>query len=322
MGVWLLRFVLGPILFLQDCLHRFYAWSKSERVLKQAPYHGGRIAVIALYQSGHARPDILRALLSLRRRGVYTIVVNSSALEDGGARLPCDCYAERQNYGRDFASYQCGLKLARQVASDLPDLILCNDSVYYLDLDLDSFWERLFRAPYAVCGATDSREVKPHLMSYCLRFSQDCARSDAFRSYWDRYIATNLRPLTIFFGEIGLSQSLSKAGYSHGALVSTDNLSCMAGVVETSSSGKASAPVVTAVNITHSNPDAVVSQGAPVIKLDLVAKGAFLPDEIDQKLKHISTSDSDDLMMLLNSRHDRVRSAAPLTRWAMKCGLA
>lgn len=223
---WCLRLLLLPVFLLREIWRRLRAGSGNERLIRRAPYAGGPVAVVALYQDGKVRADILALLLSLRRRGVYVIAVNTGELDDAGARLPADCYLERSNYGRDFGSYRAGIRRATSLAEahgQAPErLLLLNDSVFYVAAGLDEFLNRLLTSAADICSATESTEVLPHQTSFCLSFSRACLAHPAFARFWRRYVATDLRPLTVLLGEIALSRVLYRAGLSHAALAGRD----------------------------------------------------------------------------------------------------
>lgn len=89
------------------------AWAKSRSKLTvvhhEAPYDGRPIMLLALYEKGLLRPDVVRLLDQARAAGMYVVAVNTLKLHDPGMVAGMvDCYIERPNYGRDFGSYKTG----------------------------------------------------------------------------------------------------------------------------------------------------------------------------------------------------------------------
>lgn len=321
MWVWVLRLVLGPIIVLGDLAQRLRTRRTPAYVQCCNPYSQGPIAIFAMYQSGTVRRDVARAIEALRRQGVFTIVVNTGALTGSETSL-ADCYVERPNYGRDFASYKMGLEIAKELSPDLPDVIFCNDSVFYLEKGQSQFWERLMSAPYDMCAATDSEQVRPHLMSYCLRVSSRCANSPAFRKFWTNYVPTNLRPLTILLGEISLTRSVELAGFSRGAIASYRDIVEKNGewALDTLSNHRSNRPLPK-INVTHATPMDVVAHGAPVVKLDLETRANSYNNQMADIFEAMPSAEGEDLKGLLLSRRLRSKSSSVLDQLAMKCGL-
>lgn len=134
--------------------------------------------------------------------------VNSLA----GSEDYIDCYIERYNYGRDFASYQKGFTYINQRGwSDIcPRLLMVNDSVFYSVKHNRGFLAEMLSSTVSVLGATENHEVAHHLGSFCIAFSGDVLRNERFRKYWDSYQPTDIRPAVIRRGEMELSETLRR----------------------------------------------------------------------------------------------------------------
>ncbi len=234
------------------------------------------MALVALYQNGRIRPDTLGLILALRRQGAYVVAVNAGRLQSGGVRLPVDCYVERRNFGRDFGSYRCGIRLIRRLAPGLGRLVLVNDSVYCISSRLDGFVRRLLDSGSDICSATESTEVRPHQTSFCVSFSGRCFRHPKFRRFWERYLPSDLRPATVILGEIGLSRYLERSGFSRETIVGLDAVRrAVASRPELAASEEVGRPPewkadwCIAGNVTHRAPAALVELGVPLVKIDL-----------------------------------------------------
>ncbi|WP_108258923.1 hypothetical protein [Mangrovicoccus ximenensis] len=277
-----MRLLLLPAFLLRDLGRRMRGAGQSAVPLWQEPYRGGPVAMVALYQNGRPRPDMLALMLALRRRGVYVVAVNAGALASGGVRLPADCYVERRNFGRDFGSYRCGVRLVRKIAPGLDRLLLLNDSVFWVSSGLDGFIGRLLGSGRDICSATESTELRPHLTSFCLSFSGRCFRHPSFRRFWDRYIPTDLRPATVLLGEIGLSRHMERAGFSRETVASREVVRQavlkepgLAALPGRAAGGEAAADWCVAGNVTHRAPAALLELGVPLVKLDLEDRAAL-----------------------------------------------
>lgn len=182
--------------------------SQASRILRDTDYDGAPILLLALFQKGELRADLVRLVKEARALGIYVVGVNTKALKDTGDLF--DCYIERRNFGRDFGSYQDGfLHLFKSGAADrCPRLIMCNDSVYYTRDRLGRFLTDLRDCETEVLGSTENFEYEYHLGSFCISMSGDILRHKTFRDFWKDYRLTDVRPRVIQKGEMALSAVL------------------------------------------------------------------------------------------------------------------
>ena len=324
-----MRLVLLPLFLVREVWRRLGGTGQREVPLWQDPYRGGPVAVVALYQTGRIRADVLGLLLALRRRGVYVIAVNTGSLAAGGVRLPVDCYVQRRNYGRDFGSYRLGTALVRGLSEEVPRLLLLNDSVFYISRGLEAFVGRLLDSPADICSATDSVEVAPHQTSFCLSFSARCQRAAVFRRFWQHYQPTDLRPATVLFGEIALSRRLHAAGFTHEVLACRERLRAVVdrdpGLVQRrDAEGEASraAEVCLSGNLTHRVPAALIELGVPLVKLDLLRRRNAAESDLDGLVARLPQDEALRLSDMLHSRAAQAVRAPALDRLGALCGLA
>lgn len=298
------------------------------RILKRARFTGGPVAVVALYQSGRVRADVLGLLMALRRKGVYVIAINTGQLDDKGAQLPVDLYAERPNLGRDFGSYKAGMTLLRDLGPAPSRLMLFNDSVFYAASGLAPFIDRLMASKADVCSATESTEVRPHQTSFCISFSQSCFKSTVFRRFWDRYVPADLRPATVLFGEIALSRVLTQAGFSHDVIASRkavqDQLARQPELANAPSGFAESAPAEWCVagNVTHRAPRALLELGVPLVKLDLPKRVDIAEKERAEILSRLSRAESETLDSIWQTGSAPMKRTKTLDKLGALCGLA
>jgi len=207
------RIIVGT----QSQLQRAKVMGKVPKVHFEAPYDGQRIMLLALYQKGRLRPDILRLLETAKARGLYVLAVNTLKLQDPGAlKGLVDCYIERPNFGRDFGSYKTGFLhlYDRGWEATCPRLLMVNDSVYFSQARLPDFLEDMFSSDVEVLGSTENFDIEHHMGSFCIAFSASILRDDRFQAYWSGYRLSDVRPIVIKRGELKLSKVLKRCATS------------------------------------------------------------------------------------------------------------
>jgi len=197
----------------QSEAQRLRTLTKRPRVHFERPYQGQRIVLLALYQKGELRPDLVRLLKAAKAQGLYVLGVNTLRLRDPeNVRDLIDCYIERPNFGRDFGSYKTGFLhlYARGWEKTCPRLLMINDSVYYSTRGLDKFLTDMTTSDVEVLGATENYEIEYHLGSFCIAMSQSVLAHERLRKYWRKYPLTDVRPIVIKRGEMKLSKTLKR----------------------------------------------------------------------------------------------------------------
>jgi lipopolysaccharide biosynthesis protein len=118
----------------------------------------------------------------------------------------------RENTGRDFGSWQWGLReIPALTAADT--LLLANDSVFGPLFDLGEVFAAMQAEGADVWGITDSLETRWHLQSYFLCLSRPAHQSPAFRRIFGQdFSSFDGRQRIIRLGEIQLSQELVAEG--------------------------------------------------------------------------------------------------------------
>lgn len=179
----------------------------------QADYVGQKILLLALYQKGTLRPDTVRLLQAAKAAGLYVFAVNTLKLKDPQAiSSVVDYYVERANYGRDFGSYKHGfLRLfAKGWQQSCPRLLMMNDSVFCSAETLPNFLSQMMESPVEVLGSTENFEINYHLGSFCIALAGSILQARRFGAYWRRYRLSDVRPVVIRRGEMGLSRALQR----------------------------------------------------------------------------------------------------------------
>ncbi|MGR3701666.1 MAG: hypothetical protein ACU0A4_06225 [Paracoccaceae bacterium] len=192
---------------------RIKTLGQSPKIHWESPYAGQPILLLALYQKGQLRPDLIRLLTAARAQGLYVLGVNTLKLKKpASVEGLIDCYIERPNFGRDFGSYKTGFLhlYARRWENTCPRLLMLNDSVYYSTRGLDQFLTDLTTSPTEVLGATENYEIEYHLGSFTISMAQSVLKAPRLRKYWRRYVLTDVRPTVIKRGEMKLSKTLKR----------------------------------------------------------------------------------------------------------------
>jgi hypothetical protein len=169
--------------------------------------------LLALYQKGALRPDLIRLLHAARAEGLYILAINTLKLSDPQAlRGLIDCYIERPNFGRDFGSYKTGFLhlFQRGWHKTCPRLLMLNDSVFYSEARLPKFLNDLMTSEVEVLGATENFEIEYHLGSFCIAMAGSVLQKPRFQKYWRSYRLTDVRPRVIKRGEMKLSRTLKR----------------------------------------------------------------------------------------------------------------
>ena len=124
----------------------------------------------------------------------------------------CDSVIIRKNEGYDFASWQTGLLSVGDIGI-FDEVILCNDSVYGPLFPLENMFTEMEKIDCNFWGVTENHEGFYHLQSYFLVFKKQVVRSKKFKNFFDSIEAETAKRNIIRKYEIGLTQTLIKAGF-------------------------------------------------------------------------------------------------------------
>ena len=197
----------------QSEYQRIKTLGQRPKVHFEAPYEGQKIMLLALYEKGTLRPDVLRLIAAARAEGLYVLAVNTLKLRDPAAlQGQIDCYIERPNFGRDFGSYKTGFLHMFQKGwhKSCPRLLMINDSIFFSHTRLPKFLNDIMTSETEVLGATENYEIEYHLGSFCIAMAGSVLNKPAFLKYWRNYLLTDVRPRVIKRGEMKLSKTLKR----------------------------------------------------------------------------------------------------------------
>jgi Rhamnan synthesis protein F len=180
-------------------------------------------ANICVFSLFAPRNRIQRSTLSLiraiRKAGYsLVVVVNGSEVSKDsfeGELGQDDILISRPNLGRDFAAYQFAINLLLKTRLSVERLLLCNDSVFFLDKnDPQDLFGRLITAGDHWIGMTEHYGGKYHISSWCFQVSSEVLNSPAFTNFWRCYRAVDSRRYAIRKGEIRFSHVMLAAGFT------------------------------------------------------------------------------------------------------------
>ncbi len=167
--------------------------------------------LLALYERGTLRADIIELLKTVKSKDVFIIAVNTLKINPASlSKDLVDVYIEKENFGRDFSSYQTGMKYIynSKISDTCERLLMLNDSVFYSVKGLNKFINDLYNTDIDVLGATENHYMSRHLGSFCISITGDIIRSSQLKTFWENYKLSNVRPVVIHRGEFVLSRTL------------------------------------------------------------------------------------------------------------------
>ena len=175
-------------------------------------------------------------LAALARQGFEIHFISTAPRLDAGERADIEAGGVRvhvrENRGRDFGSWQWGLREIPALA-EADTLLLANDSVFGPLFDLDELFAAMRAAPADVWGVTDSPEMRWHLQSYFLCFSRRARESRAFRDVFAQdFPSFRDKREIVDRGEIALTQALVAEGLTARAYCPYERIAPASGRVE------------------------------------------------------------------------------------------
>ncbi|HET9146551.1 MAG TPA: rhamnan synthesis F family protein [Acetobacteraceae bacterium] len=195
---------------------------------------GGRIVLFLHFDSGgrvrEALYDYIAQLAASGRSVVF--ITNSGRLDPvAEARLAalCACVVIRRNIGYDFGGWRDVIEHFDLPRPDTQEIIIVNDSVFGPIRPLETTLLRLDYESADVWGLTESWQRRYHLQSYFVAFGPRAIRAPAFREFWASVIPAPAKSYVIGRYEVGMTQSLLKAGLRLNVLWSYESLTKQVG---------------------------------------------------------------------------------------------
>ena len=214
----ILRYIALPALGHEIYRHR----SPNQAVLRwpegEIPL-GPRVCVFVHWdRAGEVRPHVLHHVRSLAAAGLSVLFVsNSGKLRPAGIealKLVCAGILVRRNIGYDFGAWREGFEALGLPRANTVLVAMANDSVYGPLRSLHELFATIDFDAADVWGCTDTWQSRYHLQSYLMVFSPKVVASPAWQNFWAGVRPTWSKTWLIRLYEIGLTQSLLKAGFS------------------------------------------------------------------------------------------------------------
>ncbi len=180
---------------LVSTFHKQKTFMQYHQVLFSSLVEAGFIVVAV-----HAAADPARgAAVTIGRRNCFTIA--------------------KTNVGYDFGSWAIGVFSLGEMMSGLDELLLLNDSVIEISRDgIRQMIARARTSGKDIVGITDSYERTYHLQSYFLWFGRKACRSGALQAFMAEYSFSSDKETVIEEGELTLTARMLAEGFSIGCL--------------------------------------------------------------------------------------------------------
>jgi hypothetical protein len=180
---------------------------------------GPRACVFAHWDgAGDVRPHVMHQVKSLAAAGLSVVFVTNARFlrpeVQEALKLICAGIIIRRNVGYDFGAWREGLAQLGLPRANTAMVVLANDSVYGPLRSLNELFAAIDFDAADAWGCTDTWQSRYHLQSYLMAFSPRVVGSDVWRKFWAGVVPTWSKTWLIRLYEIGLTQSLLKAGFS------------------------------------------------------------------------------------------------------------
>ena len=192
---------------------RLQSIGKPPKIFWEHKFRGQPILLLALYEKGSLRPDILRLIKAAKKRGMYVLGVNTLKLSNPNQFYSGACQTFQPfSSSRDFSSYKTGFMhiYKRGWEAETARVLMANDSVFYSTKGLATFLSDMVETEVEVLGSTENFDMVHHLGSFCISFDAGILQNPGLKEYWRNYKLTDVRPTVIWRGELELSKTLIK----------------------------------------------------------------------------------------------------------------
>lgn len=202
------------------------------RVLNGIAPLGNKVAIFLVYQPRGMSASVIATCRHLTQRGYAVLLVANSpvsskdqdALDSWVWR-----FVERPNFGYDFGGYRDGLHLLWHWSVSPDCLIILNDSVWFPLSSGETMLQSMEDSDAKFVGAL--RHVEhPGIdaahagifLSYFFLIKRPVLTSTVFVDYWNHYVSTSNKYLTVRRGERGFSRTLFATGIPSEGIYSRD----------------------------------------------------------------------------------------------------
>ena len=191
-----------------------------------------KVAIFLVFQPRGVPASVLATCRHLASKGYAILMVCNSPVTKPDRESLGSCvwrFVERKNFGYDFGGYRDGIRLLWSWSVSPDSLIILNDSVWFPLASNESMLDAMEHSPAGFIGALrhvddpgiDSEHAGIFL-SYFFLIKRSVLSSQVFINYWDTYISTSNKYLTVRRGERGFSRALFAAGVPSEGVYSRD----------------------------------------------------------------------------------------------------
>lgn len=190
---------------------------------------GRKIILYLIYQPDGLLESNYLAINSFLSQGAEVIAISNGDLKPVDlARLKPMVWRVivRENIGYDFGGYRCGLNYIKSNDLNFDSVHLINDSIWFPILPdcfiLDELQNAVIDFGGPVCLPDSKFSGAGLILSYWLTIKNDLLSSEIFWQFWERYVPSGNKTLTVKLGERGLSRQMNKDGRSVEGLFTLD----------------------------------------------------------------------------------------------------
>ncbi|MDP2018955.1 rhamnan synthesis F family protein [Hydrogenophaga sp.] len=202
------------------------------RILSGAATLGRKVAIFLVYQPHGMSASAVATCRHLAERGYSVVLVANSPVSASDEQALGQWvwrFVERPNFGYDFGGYRDGIRLLWHWSVSPDSLIILNDSVWFPLDGNETMLSSMETSNADFLGAlrhvdlpdTDTEHAGIFL-SYFFLIKRPVLTSDVFVDYWNNYVSTSNKHLTVRRGERGFSRTLFAAGVKSEGLYSRD----------------------------------------------------------------------------------------------------
>jgi hypothetical protein len=202
------------------------------RIMNGAASLGPKVAIFLVYQPRGMSASAQSTCRHLSERGYSVVLVANSPVSrvDEESLGPWVWrFVERPNFGYDFGGYRDGIRLLWHWSVSPDSLIILNDSVWFPLNQNETMLASMEASSAGFLGAlrhvdlpgTDAEHAGIFL-SYFYLIKRTVLNSEVFVNYWNHYVSTSNKYLTVRRGERGFSRTLFAAGVPSEGLYSRD----------------------------------------------------------------------------------------------------
>lgn len=198
-----------------------------ERVAGQGP-DGRRLVLFAHYDPhGVVDDHVVHQLKALTRNDCAVAVITPSTRADELAKFRP--YAKniivKSDAGRDFGSWDLGIREYGAAMEAYDSVIWMNDSTYFPLFDLKPMFDKMDGGSADFWGIVDSNNVTWHVMSWFWSFNRKIIKDGWFDWYVREHNAAYSKWAQIHNYEMRIPRMLRAAGYSTDSYVSSSRVS-------------------------------------------------------------------------------------------------